>query len=257
MANKICIVGTVHMDINGEKRLDYILDKYSPDIVAIELSEDRTRGFPATQKEKESRLEEDIKKANIGQGPLNPTLIGIAKELYKASGFEYYSPKKYVDAHPGTRLEYVDLSVFGEGDETGQKAMGELLNNAVKNIPPQVRAGVDQMMSRMGKDAFIATLQQRVDMAYKMQPLLGLMTPLMRSPRVLDQLNRTYPKESVDVIKKIVSPDRDEYMAKKIRELSPQGKVLVVCGLLHMKGIKKRLSDLHPRALSLLNYKSI
>jgi len=245
------------MDINGGKRLDYILDKYSPDIVAIELSEDCACNLPANQEEKQSRLEEEIKKVRTGPGGLNPTLIGIAREIYKASGFEYFSPKKYVDAHPGTRLEYIDLSVFGEGKEAGQKAMEELLKNAVNNIPPQVRVGVDQMMSRMGKDTFIAALQQRVDMAYKMQPLLGLMTPLMRNPRVLNQLNGRYPKESIDLIKKIISPDRDDYMAKKVRELSPGGKVLVVCGLLHMKGIKKRLSDLHPRALSLLNYKSI
>ena len=42
MSNKnLYLVGTIHPDLNGRERLDIVLDKLSPSIIALEFHKDR------------------------------------------------------------------------------------------------------------------------------------------------------------------------------------------------------------------------
>ena len=49
--------------------------------------------------------------------------------------------------------------------------------------------------------------------------MVGELMEVMRDPKTIEELKKSLPPETIRTLKQIYNPERDEFMANKIREL--------------------------------------
>ena len=141
MANSnLCVVGTCHDDPDGESRLTYILERLMPNVVAVELSKDRDcsdiLSFPEkTPQEEEKETDQILMECGLALNPIQrKTLIeacSLAKEYFN---YEGRASSKYIGKNPNFKLEYIDLSVYGNGKESFAEGYKGVLSKLAKDV---------------------------------------------------------------------------------------------------------------------------
>ncbi|MDO8460404.1 MAG: TraB/GumN family protein [Nanoarchaeota archaeon] len=254
------LVGTVHIDIEGPRRLEGILRDISPDTLALESHKDRENlvSLRKSPEEEEREIDQILNETGL---TLTPKQKSIALEsgriLNSFMGYESRTCNKYVQDNPKTKLEYIDLSVFKNGRQEfidGYTAATRgLFEEMVKT--PELKEPFLELLNR-GKDEFIQASQEGFNEMYKNAEMMEELIELLRDPKTFDMYIKKLPTNAVQALKQIYNPKRDESMANRINQLYNNGshKLVAVVGLLHMPGLKSRLLDLEPITMTLADY---
>jgi pheromone shutdown protein TraB len=100
MGNRnLYLVGTVHIDLDGRERLDTLLDRLSPSVVALEFHKDR-EDLGALRKSPEEEQREINAMIDESGLNLNPrqraTLIESGHRINEIMGYEFKSSRDYI-----------------------------------------------------------------------------------------------------------------------------------------------------------------
>lgn len=258
----ICLIGTIHTDLEGPRRLEGILKRISPDIIALELSKDAEDLVELknkmTSEEEERKTEEVLSNYGINlTRRQRETLLEGGRAMGSVTSYEFHVSRKYAQENPKTRLEYVDISLFENGKQEFidgyVTAMKGIVDEAVKD--KKTRKGFLKLLKK-GKDNYLKQSQEYVDSTYSNREAIEQVGKLMRDPEVFEGFKAGLPMNAVQALEQIYSPKRDEFMAGKIRELYNNGEnsVASVTGLYHLPGLISRLGDLQPISMTLLDW---
>lgn len=267
MTNKdLYLIGSVHVDLKGPKRLEGILKWLSPDIIALEFHKESE---PLIEQRKSMNSEEEkIKIDNflkeVGISPTQEerrTMLEVERDIRSVIGYEFTVCRDYTHANPNSRLEYIDIPL----SENVIQEFGKWYNTAIESMPPEIvqkpelRKSFLETLSR-GKKDYLRQFMKEVDNIYQDKfHKVCKAAELMRDPKILEEefiRNNKIPPNAVCAIKHMFDPKRDEFMANRIKELYNNGlhRLVAVTGLMHLPGIKSRILKLKPRVMTLADF---
>src|SRR3989344_4978837 len=258
--NGLYIVGTVHFDLDGPNRLYTLLERLSPSVIALEFNKDRensTLSDDVRQKQKRS-MEEAVSGLGLNSTQ-KVTLLESGRIISEAMTFELNSSRRYVEKNKKTRLEYIDLSVFANGEKEFIDGYLESFKLEMKKIAS------DSDSSKMvgekldaGLDSYLNGIRENVQQIYEMAGVLGEIFDEVREPETLELIKSSMPNESFKAIEQMFNPERDNFMGDRIRDLyNGKNRLVAVVGLGHLSRIKRRIDDLKPRIMTLAEYDSV
>src|SRR3989344_5899034 len=107
---KLYLIGTIHLDPDGRERLDHILERLSPSIIALEFNKNKEESYNSLQYSQ--RIERKIcslaRRAGFTSKEIS-NFIEDDKKLRKSTNFEYSSCKIYEEKNSSSELCYIDL----------------------------------------------------------------------------------------------------------------------------------------------------
>src|SRR3989338_9731947 len=107
---KFYLVGTVHKDPDGPQRLEALLQRVKPEIIAIETSEQRINKPDSKKDGKWPELEDVRRKFELT--PKQFDKFAALCEFYsQIHGYEIRVSQQYATQHSSVQLEYVDTAV--------------------------------------------------------------------------------------------------------------------------------------------------
>ncbi|MEK6899919.1 MAG: hypothetical protein AABX05_02230, partial [Nanoarchaeota archaeon] len=127
------LVGTHHLDLDGEERLTTLLDRLSPSVVALEFHKDRESLVSSKRSYEEMRkdINERIDEAGLDLSPKQrATIVELDYLDDNVSGYELRVSKDYLQRHPFSRLEYIDLSILEVCQYFVEEKKSEFMNIA-------------------------------------------------------------------------------------------------------------------------------
>ncbi len=263
MANKnLYLIGTAHIDLKGPQRLEGLLKRISPDIVALEFHRDREflieKRKSVSPEVEEKETDDVLREVGLNLTPKQrKTMLEGGREITSIMGYEFTVCRDYVHANPKLKLKYIDISIF----ENGVKEFKEGYTVAMKGMlaaiaqEPELREPFLKTLSK-GKKAFLQQSMENVDAIYKNAEMMGELAEFLRDPETFEAMKEQMPQNAAQALKQIYNPKRDKAMAHKVNQLYHRGsnKLAVIVGLLHVPGIKSRMLELEPTVMTLADY---
>ncbi len=254
------LIGTVHLDLDGERRLNDLLNKLSPSIIALEFNKDREDMQLLNLDEEQKEINDVLHKAGLDLSPEQvKTLIEYDHRINDVTDYEWRSSRDYVRRNPDSRLEYIDISIFANGKEEFTKGYIELRIDGFKLISevPELTNQFLEVLNN-GWDSYKEYLMSGVQLIYSNAKKMALLFEEIRNYVLSEKMDGLSDQE-VQVLKQIYNPQRDEAMASNIRRLYGEcdGRLVAIVGLGHLEGLRVRLGDLRPRVMTLAEYDSI
>ncbi|MEK6825932.1 MAG: TraB/GumN family protein [Nanoarchaeota archaeon] len=266
MENKnLCLVGTVHNDLDGKERLDTLLDRLSPSIVALEYHEDRecSKALQKSSQEEHEEFSALIQKSglSLNQGQME-TLTVCWRKAMDVMGYELRSSRDYVSRNGNRRLEYIDLSLYKDGQEKFTQGYAEALKLAFNQITrePELVSSILERLDR-GIDIYLNYLRGEVQQRYQNVELIDIqmeeLSIMMEQPHNLEMMQEAVSSQAIRALQQFCNPAREEAMSNRIRELyTRKNKLVAVVGLGHLHRLKRKVEDLEPRVMTLAEYNS-
>ncbi len=262
MASELILVGTVHYDLQGSQKLEYILEKASPSILALEFDKKREKmlaSAPMMSPEEEGKtLVNMFAEAGL---PLNPrqsaAIVECARVMATANCFELRTSRDYVSKKPGSRIEYIDITLY-EPEQVQEFSNGyiAMMKASLKEIaknPELVKPMLEQLDK--GADAYLDTIASSFSLIYENAEAMAELYRMMSDPTQVEELKTIMPPEAIQTIQKIYNPARDAAMAGRIRELyTGEGTLVAVMGLAHLHTVGDKVADLKPRVITLADW---
>ncbi|MBR9705778.1 hypothetical protein GOV14_01965 [Candidatus Pacearchaeota archaeon] len=265
------LVGTVHTDLDGEDRLDTLLNKISPSIIALEFHKERefTRSTgKSPEQEEEEKKEFDLIFNGFGL-EFNPrqreTFIEAGNLTSGVMGYEFISSKNYVENNPGTRLEYVDLSIYQNGKKEFQQGYVEALKASFKEMAKRPEL-IDPFLESLDKGIEVHknNMKEQTFVEYEEVDIMAELYDMMQDPKAVEEMKQSMPPEAVQSVMQMCNPERDEVMGQRIRRLydgfngdGKNEKLIAIVGVGHLEGLRRKFRDLNPRILTLDEYESV
>jgi pheromone shutdown protein TraB len=260
--NNLYLVGTVHIDLDGKTRLDTLLDRLSPSIIALEFHKERESSYLFRKSPEEERriINACLDKTGLNLTSLQRnTLIESGEIISKAMGYEFTSSKDYLVRKPSSKLEYIDLSLFEGNSEKFAENFHETLISELKHQMKNPEA-LQILLGSLDKGiaSYMTGVREGVKQTYDNINEMEEVCKLMGDPESIKILREVLPPSSVEHLIKIYNPQRDKVMGEKIRKLySPTDKLVAIVGLAHLTPLKATLKDLNPKVITLAEYDSI
>ena len=262
MNENLFLVGTQHHDLDGKERLDAILTKLSPSIIALEFHKDRENQKTLRKLSKEEQQEIIFDIIN-GQGfnlslKQKETLFEAVYQTNIRMGYELTVSQDYIKRNPNSRLEYIDISLLKNGEEEFVKGYIELATKDLKDIAknPIILNGTKKILDK-GVDAYLNFQRINIQRTYENRKRLAG-TEIMRDPEILKRIKKDISPQAFQVLKQVYNLKRDEVMGRNIRQLyTNRDKLVAIVGQGHLEALNSRLEDLNPRVMTLLEYDSI
>ncbi len=192
-----------------------------------------------------------IQKATLVEGN------NLAKKYF---GYELKYPKEYVSKNPYFKLEYIDISVFGNGKDNFINGLkGGLVRDLkqISQIPELLEIFLNVLDG--GISSFMQFNKRSVKEIYQNSEFMEKFSELLRNPEALENMKQFYSENEIQALKQVYNPERDEFMSTRIRELfnNRNDKLVAIVGLAHLPGIKSKISDLNPRIIRLDQYADV
>ncbi len=272
------IAGTIHNDFDGPERLEFLLRHIRPEIVAVEISEERV-AKPFQKRQLRAFSQRDAKKTaeKLGLTAAQQGTLAELSYLYASvKGYEFFCSQKYAARSKKRKVEYIDLPaphIKNKMEEVKKWSAETIDYDEILQHAPSLKADFQRKMS-WGIKRLRQEHQQQTEKKYLKYSQTRRKVSDMESWYQQERAKRAssgYAKrekilqppdtilESLDlVVGHFASEKRDEFMAAKVRELyHGDRKMLVVCGIAHLYGLDDLLSDLQPQALPLNEYNKI
>lgn len=261
VANNLYLVGTVHVDVDGSERLNYILNKLAPSIVALEFHKEREKPETARQSPEEVKRVVNAALDDLAIN-LNPvqraTVIEAQQRIRETCGFEFKSSKAYVAKNKKSRLEYIDISIFPNGTDEFDQFRYDSMSVSFKKIfqTPEFAKPILASLDG-GIDAFLRFYRSNISQIYQNSEIVARFIEMFVAEN-LEQVKDMMPPQIARAFQQIYYPERDKAMAHRIRELYDcKNELVAVVGLAHLPGLKKNVEDLKPRVMTLAEYDSV
>lgn len=211
----IILCGTSHISTDSQKRIDDLVQQYSPDIIAVELDRDRVRSL--FQKEQPLPVSVMFK---VGVGPFMFMKMGRFAQKYLA---------KKVNTSPGVDMKYAIVTAGRHNLKLAliDRHIQVTLKRLFKQITWRERV---RFFTKMFTGPFSKDAQTLKKMNLKEIPSDEIVDILMK------QMKKDFPS-----VYKVLVHERNLYMAKKLMQLDKEYCVLAVVGKGHVEGIKEYL----------------
>ncbi|UCH71456.1 MAG: TraB/GumN family protein [Thermoplasmatales archaeon] len=218
VSNSIILVGTAHISKDSVEEVKRVIDKYKPDIVAIELCKRRYESI--TKKDTwENKPVTSLLKSNNAYFMIAQTFLSsIQRKLGKEHGVEPGS--EMIEAMKEAEKRNLDVALV-------DRDMSVTLKRAWKGMGmiEKIRLAWEFLKSILGYDE---EELEELDLKEIMdQDVISTM---------MEEFGRIAPS-----VANVLIHERDKYIAKKILDESKKGKVVAVVGAGHLSGIKKHL----------------
>ena len=212
----IILCGTSHISTDSQKRIDDLIAKYSPDIIAVELDRDRVRSL--FEKEQPLPVTAVLK---VGLGPFLFMKMGRFAQKYLA---------KKVNTSPGVDMKYAIVTAGRHNLKLAliDRHIQVTLRRLFKQITWRERL---RFFTKMFTGPFSKDAQTLKKMNLKEIP----------SDEIVDLLMKQMKKDFPSVYKVLVH-ERNIYMGRHLVKLDPDYTVLAVVGKGHVEGIKEYLN---------------
>ena len=216
--DNIILVGTAHISKDSVKEVKEVIEKYKPDIVAVELCKRRYEAI--TKKDKwESTPVTNLLKSNQAYLMLAQTFLSsIQRKLGKEYGVEPGS--EMIAAMDEAKKHDLDVALVDRDISVTLKRAWKKMG-----IREKFRLSWEFLKAMLGFD----------EEELEELDLKELMNQDMISA-LMEEFGEIAPSVTTVLIH-----ERDQYIAKKILEESKKGKVVAVVGAGHLKGIQKHL----------------
>ena len=216
--DNIILIGTAHISEDSVKEVKEAIEKYKPDIVAVELCKRRHEAI--TKKDKwENTPVTDLLKSNNAYLMLAQTFLSsIQRRLGKEYGVE-----------PGSEM----IAAMQEAKKH---------NLEVALVDRDISVTLKRAWRKMGfREKFRVTWEfLKAMIGYDEEELEELDLKKLMDQDVISSLMEEFG-EIAPSASSVLIHERDKYIAKKILDESNKGKVVAVVGAGHLKGIKSYL----------------
>jgi pheromone shutdown-related protein TraB len=236
--DNIILIGTAHISEDSVKEVKEAIEKYKPDIVAVELCKRRHEAI--TKKDKwENTPVTDLLKSNNAYLMLAQTFLSsIQRRLGKEYGVE-----------PGSEM----IAAMQEAKKHGLK---------VALVDRDISVTLKRAWRKMGfREKFRLTWEfLKAIIGYDEEEMEELDLKKLMDQDVISALMEEFG-EIAPSVSSVLIHERDKYIAKKILNESKKGKVVAVVGAGHLKGIKgyldKKKLDVNLKELDFVPKKRI
>ena len=216
--DNIILIGTAHISEDSVKEVKEAIEKYKPDIVAVELCKRRHEAI--TKKDKwENKPVTDLLKSNNAYLMLAQTFLSsIQRRLGKEYGVE-----------PGSEM----IAAMQEAKKH---------NLEVALVDRDISVTLKRAWRKMGFREKFRVIWEflKAMIGYDEEELEELDLKKLMDQDVISALMDEFG-EIAPSASSVLIHERDKYIAKKILDESKKGKVVAVVGAGHLKGIKSHL----------------
>ncbi len=253
MENGLYLVGTFHLDVDGPKRLEKLLNILSPKTIALELNEE-LKDFifsRENREELEKRLDRELKIRDLSFTPEQRRVYLEGEEMLDIIGYEAEVARLYAASNSETEITYVDC--------VREKDIPKTLDTSVSNrySPEEIRKTNEAFLSAVSGDLdhYLNDPRFAISQAYSQHrnliPILKQDISLFLKMSKESRYDSLWSDEFGQGIR--MRLQRDDYMADRIKEDYRDGnkKLVAINGLSHLAGLDLRLSDLNPRIVFL------
>ncbi|MBI5065623.1 hypothetical protein HZA97_05285 [Candidatus Woesearchaeota archaeon] len=250
----LTIIGTVHLDLDGQERLENLLERVRPSIVAVEISEKRVNRFRKSKRnyKKEAQEQMDfIRSLNLG---FTEQHLAVLKELteqdLKIQGFEYFAPEVYASKNPDVKIVCIDTLIQDVEKEELFKIIEQNFEK-VMSVPKLRKKLLNQL--ELGTNYGIEKRRKDTTKWYQASGIASLSYDVL-----LKQNHHSFTAQE-RLNKLIYNPERDNDMEERIRQLhsqNPEGNIAAVVGEAHLYPLGRRLKDLDPTIMTLAEWDS-
>ena len=227
------LIGTVHIDLNGPRRLEAILNRFRPKKVAVEWSGNIDLGEIVSQIQIAKHLM--LKQLKELKLDLPSNLLGLMYEEVDARGYEFFVPYNYCKGN-GLELLCVDHPALLEGK--GIKIPECLSQNSYEDL-------LREMYSELSSDDVLKLKNFSCDELRKRYT--ELLDKAYYDIDFFDEIDKQIPQWYQRLIMDFFGPyindpiyieEREKYMAEELLRLKPD---MYIGGLGHMvEGYKEK-----------------
>jgi len=216
--DNIILVGTAHISKDSVEEVKEVIEKYKPDIVAVELCKRRYDAITKKDQWESTPVDKLLKSNNAYLMLAQTFLSAIQRKLGKEYGVE-----------PGSEM----IAAMKEAEKRGLE---------VALVDRDISITLKRAWRKMGiREKFRLTWEfLKAIMGYDEEELEELDLKKLMDQDVISALMDEF-SEIAPSITDVLIHERDIYIAKKILDESKKGKVVAVVGAGHLKGIKEQL----------------
>lgn len=214
----IILVGTAHISKDSVEEVKKVIEKYKPDIVAVELCKRRHDAITKKDQWENTPITSLLKSNNAYLMLAQTFLSSIQRRLGKEYGVE-----------PGSEM----IAALNEAKKRNLK---------VALIDRDISITLKRAWKKMGiREKFRLTWEFfKAILGYDEEELEELDLKELMNQDVISSMMEEFG-EIAPSASTVLIHERDEYIAKKILDESKKGKVVAVVGAGHIQGIKKHL----------------
>jgi len=218
VSDNIILIGTAHISKDSVKEVRAAIEKYKPDIVAVELCERRHEAITKKDKWESTPVTQLLKSNNAYLMLAQTFLSSIQRRLGKEYGVE-----------PGSEM----IAAMQEAEKFGLK---------VALVDRDISVTLKRAWRKMGiREKFRLTWEfLKAMLGFDEEELEELDLKKLMDQDVISALMEEFGKIAPSATNVLIH-ERDAYISKKILDESKKGKVLAVVGAGHLKGIKSHL----------------
>jgi len=216
--DNIILVGTAHISKDSVEEVKNVIEKYSPDIVAVELCQRRYEALTKKNQWENTPITALLKSNNAYLMLAQTFLSSIQRRLGKEYGVE-----------PGSEM----IAALQEAKKQSLK---------VALIDRDISITLKRAWKKMGiREKFRLTWEfLKAILGYDEEELEELDLKELMNQDVISSMMEEFG-EIAPSVSIVLIHERDKYIAKKIQNESKKGKVVAVVGAGHLKGIQKYL----------------
>lgn len=216
--DNIILVGTAHISKESVEEVEQAIEKYKPDIVAVELCKRRYEAITKKDKWESTPVTKLLKSNNAYLMLAQTFLSSIQRKLGKEYGVE-----------PGSEM-------------IAAMDVARKHNLEVALVDRDITITLKRAWRKMGfREKFRLTWEfLKAIMGYDEEEMEELDLKKLMDQDVISALMEEFGEIAPSATTVLIH-ERDEYIAKKILDESKKGKVVAVVGAGHLKGIKKQL----------------
>lgn len=253
------LIGTVHYDLDGPKRLERLLTQISPDVIALEFHKDledlMQERKNLDRKEEEKQVDESLKECGLLMTlKQKRAFLYGQRDINSVIGYEHKVSKAHTDANPKSRLEYIDISFFENGIQEFKDGYNGAMKRMISTLAqvPEIREEFLESLNN-GKEGFLQSVRESAEMFYENAEIVEDIVASLRDPTNIEMIKEQMSLQEFQAMNQIYHPKRDDAMSSRIREFYDGGnyKLVAVTGLLHVPGLKSRIPDLEPTVMTL------
>ena len=218
VSDNIILIGTAHISKDSVKEVRDAIEKYQPDIVAVELCERRHEAITKKDKWESTPVTQLLKSNNAYLMLAQTFLSSIQRRLGKEYGVE-----------PGSEM----IAAMQEAKKFGLK---------VALVDRDISITLKRAWRKMGiREKFRLTWEfLKAMLGFEEEELEDLDLKKLMDQDVISALMEEFGEIAPSATNVLIH-ERDTYISKKILDESKKGKVLAVVGAGHLKGITKHL----------------
>ena len=218
IGDDIILIGTAHISKDSVEEVKQAIEKYKPDIVAVELCQRRYESL--TKKDKwENTPVTSLIRSNNAYLMLAQTFLGsIQRRLGKEFGVE-----------PGSEM----ITAMEEAKRHNIK---------VELVDRDISITLKRAWKKMGFREKFRLIWEflKAMVGYDEEELEEIDLKKLMDQDMISSMLEEFGKIAPSVTTVLIH-ERDEYIAKKIKDATEKGTVLAVVGAGHLKGIEKNL----------------